>query len=272
MLPVIYDQAQKYALANLAESALAATAEIEDESNTDGEVGDFWRRRVSFLDSILHIPQINHVPNGRFRNLLGLRFKKMVVIGYGHHPNRAIKNGRKQLIRHWVYRCDCGKIRSAIAGNITSSKQKSCGECYDRRTNVKHGISKEPIYARYMSLRYSYGASGEWATPQQFSENLPHIPEGHTIVINDPREALSPLNFRVVPKDSLRKLAMELSPKMIARHMSLDGRRMSIPRWAEEIGLSHQAVRSRLNNGWCKRCALTNRRGDVCTHIKRKES
>jgi hypothetical protein len=58
-----------------------------------------------------------------FKNLLGAKFGKLLVIEPGE--DHVTPSGT--IIRRWVCRCDCGKIKVVRAAFLINGHTKSCG-------------------------------------------------------------------------------------------------------------------------------------------------
>ena len=82
-------------------------------------------------------------------DLTGQKFGKLTVI-------KVDENNHKRNQKHWLCKCDCGNITSVCTNKLKSGHTKSCG-CYSRekakKVNTTHGLSKEPLYERYMGMK-----------------------------------------------------------------------------------------------------------------------
>lgn len=62
------------------------------------------------------------------KNLLGIRFGKLVVVGYSGTRNQSAT---------WIVKCDCGKYKVVLSSNLASGDTTSCG-CYQREITSKN--------------------------------------------------------------------------------------------------------------------------------------
>ena len=58
------------------------------------------------------------------KDLVGIRFSRLVVIEFSHSTPRG--NSNKNMY-YWLCRCDCGNIKSINAGHLRVGKIHSCG-------------------------------------------------------------------------------------------------------------------------------------------------
>lgn len=88
---------------------------------------------------------------GRFKDLTGQRFERLVVTGRA--PNQYSSNGRAQIM--WYCDCDCGtKNKIVSSSHLSSGATKSCG-CISRERTIK--FNKET-----KTKRNKYDLSGEY--------------------------------------------------------------------------------------------------------------
>lgn len=85
---------------------------------------------------------------GKFRDLTGMRFGKLLVLK---------ENGRKNSRVMWLCKCDCGTVKSIPSGNLTNGNSKSCG-CGQRHygtdnNSFKHGGAKTNLYNVWKTMR-----------------------------------------------------------------------------------------------------------------------
>lgn len=86
------------------------------------------------------------IQNNRKSKMMGKRFGKLVVVGYGRTENGLHK---------WECRCDCGNTYYLPSNSLTSGKTKSCG-CLKREKAIEvfttHGKSKERIHKEWRGI------------------------------------------------------------------------------------------------------------------------
>ena len=85
-----------------------------------------------------------------YRNLLGMRFWKLVVIGIDANDRRRA-----------LVRCDCGVEKSLNRGRLVSGKVKSCG-CHRTMWTRTHGRTLEYVSYHSMLQRCLNSRSGEF--------------------------------------------------------------------------------------------------------------
>ena len=133
--------------------------------------------------------------NRRIKDLTGMKFGRLTVIGIGE------KIGRRQF---WICECECGNIKSARSDSLQDGRIKSCG-CLKRETdrinvskNHKHKMSGTRIYNTWQGMKarcynihdaryHNYGGRGirvcdewindfsafyEWAINNGYSDEL----------------------------------------------------------------------------------------------------
>lgn len=92
------------------------------------------------------------VARGRFRDLTGERYFKVVVLALS---TRRATNGTA----YWICRCDCGKEFETATSNLKAGRQKSCG-CY--RADSMSARRKRHGHAATTGRRHSV-EYGTWA-------------------------------------------------------------------------------------------------------------
>lgn len=85
---------------------------------------------------------------GKVRDLKGLRFGRLIVIGFS-----GLNKHRKAT---WNCLCDCGNKVVVVGSSLTSGATKSCG-CYEHETkqkrNVTHGLRKHELYKTWLNIK-----------------------------------------------------------------------------------------------------------------------
>ena len=189
---------------------------------------------------------------------IGERHGRLVCIGKDPNKDR----------RYYLFKCDCGNVKSIIQDNVKRGATISCG-CY-LNTNRKNGnchrtygfshtridnIYKTMIARCYYpnSISYPrYGAKGitvcdewradkktffEWALSNGYAENL-------TLDRIDPSKGYSSENCRwadYITQNNHRKSN---------RYIEIDGVKHSIADWARISGLKQGTIQYRINHGW----------------------
>jgi hypothetical protein len=197
-------------------------------------------------------------------NLTGRTFDRLTVI------EEAGRNAHGNVL--WLCQCSCGKEVQANGSKLKTGKTKSCG-CGSPWTKT-HGQSQTRLYIRYRSMvarttdpknrMYAdYGGRGitvcpRWLEPDgrgltNFVADMePTFREELQLDRIDNDGPYSPENCRWVTASRNSR------NKRNNRRLSLWGQTKSLAEWSELLGLTQQAIRSRLDRrGWSVQRALT---------------
>jgi len=174
--------------------------------------------------------------------------------------------------RYYLYKCDCGNMKSIIKSNVERGATISCG-CYLKanRTNVHrtYGFSHTRIDNIYKTMiarchhekcksYRNYGAKGiavcdewrkdktaffKWAFANGYREDL-------TIDRIDPTKGYSPENCRwadYITQNNHRKSN---------RFIEIDGESHTIAEWSRISGIKQGTIQHRISHGWNNRDAV----------------
>lgn len=72
----------------------------------------------------------------------GEKFNSLTCIGKDEEKDQ----------RYYLFRCDCGRVKSIIADNVKNGRTKSCG-CRKNKRNIRHGGSGSRLYTIWKSMR-----------------------------------------------------------------------------------------------------------------------
>ena len=190
---------------------------------------------------------------GRFHDLTGQRFGRLLVIGRAEDKTTGSKP--KTM---WRCLCDCGKETVVWGSSLTQGTTVSCG-CKKR----KHGYAnKERLYDTWKNMRHrcndpknkrwaQYGGRGikvcqdwndyavfrEWAMNNGYADDL-------TIDRIDVDKGYSPDNCRWVGAK------IQANNMTRNRFITFRGKTMTLSQWAEELGLSYGVINHRIQRGW----------------------
>lgn len=187
-------------------------------------------------------------------DLSGQRFGKLVVLAFAGHKGDE---------RVWRCQCDCGKESVVPTVSLRHGNTRSCG-CL---SGEKHGLRRHPLYQRWLMIkqrcenpsdrRYRlYGARGikvceRWHHFAFFVQDMgPTFQPGLSIERRDNDGDYAPENC--VWADQITQC--NNSRKNIL--LEVDGKTMTLPQWAREVGLSQSTIRGRLNLGWSEERAV----------------
>lgn len=73
-------------------------------------------------------------------------------VGEKHNALTCIGKAPNKDSRYYLFRCDCGKVKSIIAYNVRNHRTKSCG-CRHNRRNTQHGGKGTRLYNIWKSMR-----------------------------------------------------------------------------------------------------------------------
>lgn len=135
------------------------------------------------------------------------------------------------------------------------------------RRNAKHGMTGTRTHSCWAAMRercnrknhpfyHRYGGRGiavceRWNEFLNFLEDMGEMPEGMSLDRIDNDKGYSPENCRWATH------AEQCNNTSNNRPITAFGRTQNLKQWAREYGMSHQALRHRLNAGWGVERALT---------------
>lgn len=175
--------------------------------------------------------------------------------------------------RKFLCKCSCGKKKIVQLGHLKSGHTKSCG-CLavelSKTRNRKHNESNTPLYRIWADMRNRcsnpnnkdykhYGGRGIYvcdAWDESFSAFKRDMLEGYEKGLQIDREnnngPYSPKNCRWVTKKQNGR------NRRNNRLLTHNGVTLCVTEWAEKIGVTVGALRSRLRRGWPIEKALNN--------------
>lgn len=201
-------------------------------------------------------------------SLSGKRFGRLVVI---EKVGKANSHGTL-----WRCKCDCGNIKDVRREYLTSGGTSSCGclrnelrskTAYEMgEKNVRHGHCRRnnmhPLFNVWRGMRSrckdpkhisykTYGAKGisvckewdedfvafyEWCMANGYKKGL-------ALDRIDPKGNYEPDNCRFITQaENNRRQKRTI-------WIEHNGKRLTIPQWAEELGMEHSTIRYRYNKG-----------------------
>ena len=205
------------------------------------------------------------MPHGKFVDLVGRRFGKLVVV------NRAVRErGRRP---YWSCLCDCGNLHDVRGNTLVSGGVKSCG-CLPAERLTAHGHTvngkSTPIFNAWSNMfsrcynpkheHYrSYGGRGiavcsRWHESfENFLADMgPSWSQGLTLdryPNNDGNYEPSNCRWATQAEQSRNRRTTVL--------LTFNGKTQTLTEWAAELGLTRQALGYRLRNGWPLERVLT---------------
>jgi len=208
------------------------------------------------------------------KDRVGQRIGKLVVIERAANKIEVAKSGKKSIRACWICACDCGNVITASGHNLSKALSnpdstagtRSCG-CLMGKGGLKHGKAGTREYGAWANIiqrcynpnstHYScYGGRGvtvceEWLTFDGFVKDMGERPEGMTVDRIDNNKSYS--------KDNCKWATRKTQANNRRTNVVLEykGKSMTIAQWAREIGLSKNALTSRIQRGWTIERALT---------------
>jgi len=204
------------------------------------------------------------VPTGNFKNLLGKRFGRLLVVEYaGRFNNRTF----------WKVACDCGTAKNVMSNSLIRGLTKSCG-CFFLERVTKHGHTggankgKSPEYRSWQHMIdrclnpkhnsfHNYGGRGITVHPRymdfgNFISDLGLKPgPKYSIDRIDGNKHYEPGNLRWATR-------LEQNHNMRTNHLlTFKGKTKPLNAWARELGIGNSTIRGRLNKEWSVEDALT---------------
>ncbi len=197
---------------------------------------------------------------GKFIDLSGRRFGRLVVIEkLGPDKHGDIK---------WACKCDCGNETVVLGGNLRRNHTTSCG-CVYKEVISTHGGSNTRLYHIWTLMKrrcYSptdnrYERYGGWGITvcKEWRDSFAHFrnwamengyQEKLTIDRKDGNGNYTPENCRwATPKEQQNNLSTN-------RLITYQGETLTIPQWAEKIGVHTGTLRTRLRRNWSIERAL----------------
>lgn len=169
----------------------------------------------------------------------------------------------KDFKYRYKVRCSCGNEFIELGHFLTSGKITMCQSC----ANAKHHMSKTKIYRKWQNMKNrcyntkckaykDYGGRGitvceEWLNPKNFIEwafkngyNENYDGWDYSLDRIDVDKGYSPDNCRFVNKKAQQR------NRRVTRYVEYEGMKLSIMEVSEITGISYDAIKSRLDDGW----------------------
>jgi len=196
---------------------------------------------------------------GKFIDLTGKKFGRLCVISKGPESKNSI--GRK--VFKWIVLCDCGNTTMVSSAKLNNSHTRSCG-CLQTETMIgaakKHGMRRSPEYYSWASMKnrclcetsQSYprwGGRGvkihePWVKSfEQFYADMGKRPPGTTLDRIDNDGDYTPWNCQWASP------SQQSNNQRNTRKLTANGVTKTISEWALLLGISRDAIRSRLKRG-----------------------
>ena len=190
-------------------------------------------------------------------DIIGKKFGRLTVVEFSHS---------KGYEKYYSCRCDCGKTKTVLKGNLLNGKTKSCG-CYQKEMAIKANLLPEnrrklhDIFRHMKSRCYDpknnrydrYGGRGikicdEWLNDvESFCDwaLLNGYKDGLTIDRIDVNSDYCPQNCRWVTQ---QEQSLNTTRNV---YISYKGETKTLKEWANELGIKNTTLHNRIKYyGW----------------------
>jgi hypothetical protein len=195
----------------------------------------------------------------------GNKYNYLTAIKFDHYDDKSHSS-------MWLFLCDCGNEKVLSANNVRTGHTKSCG-CYNSKVasaRMKtHGRSKTREYDTWLNMNRrcrdknntaykNYGGRGinvcdSWRESfENFLNDMGKAPSSkHTIDRINNDGGYGPENCRWATREQQNN---NYSRNIF---IDIDGKRQSLKKWCDELGLLYQTTRQRIKTlGWTPEEAL----------------
>lgn len=200
-------------------------------------------------------------------DLTGKRFNRLVGI-------------RKDTDKKWIFKCNCGQIKSIHKSNVLYGKSQSCGCLHKERTkksNTTHGFARTEVsifYKKYQSSKnrctnlrdknfYKYGGKGikfNWKSFEEFKEDMyeSFIDHVSKFGIKDTQIERIDFNGNYCKENCKWATRVEQARnKSNNRILVFKGESRCLPEWSDILNIPQNIITKRIWRGWSTERALT---------------
>lgn len=201
-------------------------------------------------------------PQNTLKDMAGQTFGRLTAI------ECVGRRGRKAL---WRCHCSCGAIVDVVGYSLRLGDSKSCGCLKKELTGNRartHGMHKTTEWRVWVAMKdrctnpktpawKDYGGRGitvcqEWLDSfAAFYRDMGPRPPNRTLDRLNNDKGYNPSNC------AWRTQKEQHNNRRSNRHLTLNGRTMTMSQWAEEIGIEVRTLHARLKIGWSVEKALT---------------
>src|SRR5213592_3958950 len=202
---------------------------------------------------------------GKVEDLVGQRFGRLVVI----HPDRP---RRPENRARWLCRCDCGRMKSILHGDLKAGYTTSCG-CYQRevnkRTHTKHGFYGTPEYVIWVHMIQRCEDPNHPAYSRYGGRGVNVYPRWRTAFVDFRTDLMASIGLRPSKHHTLDRWpdkngnyepgnvrwatwieqANNRNPPTCTR-LTWNERTMTIAEWSDYTGLHRTTILNRVKYGW----------------------
>lgn len=195
-------------------------------------------------------------------DLTGKKFNRLTCLG--RDPES------KPKVPKWIFRCDCGTVKSIQPAAVTRGMTQSCG-CLNREIVTKHGQGapgkRTKTYMAWGSMLSrcnnpdhasfdDYGGRGitvcpEWHEFERFLSDMGEVPKGLSLDRIDNSLGYFKANCRWATHQE------QMRNRRNTHFITFNGETRCVEDWAGVTGLGSHTLHSRLSRGWSIERALT---------------
>ncbi len=159
-------------------------------------------------------------------DLTGQTFGQLFVLAYA---------GRRDKQTFWTCKClACGSVKDYQAGNLRSGQSTRCLKCSYRQRQKKRCKCDRPGFTSWYRIKRSGHVCERWQCFDEFLADMGEPPKGsYGLVRLDPKKPYSPENCIWAAQPG-------------TRFLTHNGQTKPLRQWAEELGLTRQALYVRL--------------------------
>jgi hypothetical protein len=189
------------------------------------------------------------------KDITGHRFQKLVALELVE-----VRPGKRDRVRMWRCRCDCGNEPLVAQRNLTAGNTASCG-CIVGKHKRTHGATDTPEFMAWVAMRQrcenprvksfkDYGARGisvclRWQTFETFLADMGQRPSSaHSIDREHNDGNYEPGNCRWAT------VGVQNNNRRSNLRLTFNGETKTAAEWERKIGLKTGMVSKRLAMGW----------------------
>jgi len=196
------------------------------------------------------------------KDITGLRFHRLIALELVE-----VRKGKRDRVRLWRCRCDCGNEPTVTQRNLTAGDTKSCG-CIIGKHKRTHGGTGTTEFRIWDSMRRrcsdpkhpsypDYGGRGirvceSWQDFATFRQDMGLRPSpNHSIDRIDNDGPYAPDNCRWAT------MVDQSNNRRSSRILTVNGETLTMAQWERRTGLKPGTVFKRLAQGWPPEQAVT---------------
>lgn len=196
------------------------------------------------------------------KDLTGIRFGRLIVLGLHHKKQRYNKNKTKAGHQYfWLCKCDCGNETIVLGDNLKKGNTQSCG-CIHKEVTTKHNLCNTRLYSIWHKMidrcknsnntyYHCYGGRGikvcdEWKEFKNFY--IWAIKNGYTDNLSIDRinnnDNYKPTNCRWADNKTQSR------NRRTNKYITFNNETHCLIEWAEILNIKYKTLNNRLLRGW----------------------